>query len=116
MCSSAPELPERLEPGTGGPAQKITPAMGRAFELSIANSSGKAAGQQTAQESVRQYKSVFACLRKIGIVLLIGLVPELVLVLHGNPALETSLQQDGQKLRPVEQTLARNAVAPPVLA
>ncbi len=73
-----------------------------AFNQQSSIHSGQPPGQQLAEETMCEDKAVLARLGKIGIVFMISLVPEIVFVFHSNSALKSGLQQNGNKLRPVE--------------
>src|SRR5579863_7715491 len=65
---------------------------------------------------MREDEAVLTRLREVRLIFGVALVPEFVLVLDGESTLESRLQQHGDELRPVEQSLAGNAIAPPTLA
>src|SRR5439155_2728784 len=64
---------------------------------------------------MRQDKSILALLRKVRLILGVGPVPEIIFVFDRQSAAEPSLQQHGNKLRPIQQSVTRNAIAPPFL-
>src|SRR2546427_9273401 len=72
-------------------------------------------GKILTQKTRRQDKPVFARLGEFG--LITGfLVPELIFMFHGHTSSEARLQQDSNKLRPIDQPLSRDAITPPTLS
>src|SRR6185436_17080221 len=72
-------------------------------------------GQVLPQEARCQDKTILTSLWKF---LLIArfLIPEGIFMLHGHTSMKSSLQQDRDKLRPVDQSLPRNPIAPPTVS
>src|SRR5213078_3220902 len=77
---------------------------------------GKPRGKILAQEARGKDEAVLASLREVRLLFSIGNVPEIVFVLDRETSVETRLQEHGDELRPVEEPLPGNAVAPPALA